>query len=92
MEMGCKMASHKDVEYVVKVAGTLEEKSFRSFDSACAHAIKLSLAYGSVYIDIRVYSTAGAVAAGLREAYRLDPDASATERIEVNVTSWGIVV
>ncbi len=83
--------AHKDVEYHVSPAGSTETKIFRSWGAACNHAVTLSLARGPVYVDIVVYSRAGAKSVGLVDAWEIDPDASVLERIEVNARSWGTV-
>ena len=89
-------ATHRDVEFVVDVPkrASGRERIYRRFDDAAANAILLSMTEGLVYLDVLVWSEAGARwlngDAGV-EQYREDPAASVFERLEIKVNSVGRV-
>lgn len=76
--------THKDVEFHVG------EHVFKKFDEAAAHAVAIAATRGRTeYIDVVIWSRAGARAWGDVETYDEDPDASVFERIEVKAHSLG---
>lgn len=91
------MKKHKDVEFQISETGRhdLTQLTVDRFDEAVARATIMSMTTGSrMYIDVLVYSEAGARALegdeGV-EQYREDPEASVFKRITIKAEDHGRV-
>jgi hypothetical protein len=85
--------SHKDVEYAVEDGGG-QERIFKTADEAAGFAVSLAMSGRTVYIDVLIYSRAGARFYGddhAVEQYDEDPEASVSDRIQVKAESLGRV-
>lgn len=87
--------THKHVEFAVGRENTTEERVFRTFNEAAAHAVARAASDGYRYaIDVLIMSEAGARWYGGDwgvEQYREDPEASVFERLFVKVDYIGRV-
>jgi cold shock CspA family protein len=88
------MAKHKDVEFAVGDAGD-HERIFKDFNEAAGFAFSIAASgRENVYLDVLIFSKAGARAWGGDEAveqYNEDPEASVFERFEIKVNAMGRV-
>lgn len=90
-----KPKKHKDVEFAVERAGTMREQIYKTFDEAAATAIAIAIAASTgeaVYLDVLIYSRAGAKWWGGNEAvemYEGDPEASVSQRVVVRAEDQG---
>jgi hypothetical protein len=86
--------THKDVDYAVDDASG-REVIFKTADEAAGFAVSVALSGRSpVYIDVLIYSRAGAKFYGGDDAveqYDEDPEASVSERIRIKAESEGRV-
>lgn len=86
--------AHKDVEYAVE-DGSGQERIFRTPDEAAGFAVSMGMSGKSpVYIDVLIYSRAGARHYGgdyAVEQYDEDPEASVSDRIRITAESEGRV-
>lgn len=92
--MAKRRKSHKDVEFAVNGAHG-GERIFKTFEEACARAV-ITSASGrqGVSVDVLIHSESGARWWGgdpAVEDYRMDPDASVSDRIEISVNDIGRV-
>lgn len=86
--------THKAVEFhVADPAGGVHV--FKRFDEAAGYAVVSSASRGEkTFIDVLIYSRAGANwwgGSSAVEEYQEDPDASISQRIEVNANNAGRV-
>lgn len=85
--------THKDVEFAVDDSAS-REKVFKSFDAAAGYAVTRALSAGTVFLDVLVFSRAGAKwwsgDDGV-DQYEEDHEASVFERFEIQVNPQGRV-
>jgi hypothetical protein len=88
-----RAARHKDLEFAVSKEKTSQEKIFKTFEDACAHAVAMAVSNGENYVvDVLCWSKAAARAWGGDygvEQYNEDPEASVSERIVIKAESLG---
>lgn len=80
-----------NVDFLVDERTSGRQRSFDSFDEAAAFAVQEALHKEKAYVDICVYDAASARVVGLEEAYKLDPDASVHERVEITANVKGSI-
>jgi len=89
-----RSATHKDVEYAVE-DGSGKERIFKTPDEAAGFAVSMALSGRPAYIDVLIWSRAGAVwyrgSDDGGDEYDEDPEASIFERIRVKAESEGRV-
>lgn len=79
---------HKDVEFAVGDWYT------HNIEKAINRAFGIALSRGNTYLDVLVYSAEGAYWWGGDDAveqYKIDPDASVFERLEIKINNLGMI-
>lgn len=85
--------AHKDVHFEVE-DGSGRNRDFKSFKEAAAFALVMAASGRRTFLDVIVWSRAGARAWGGDDAverYKEDPEASVFERLEIRVNNMGRV-
>lgn len=85
--------THKDVEFAVD-DDSGQQRTFRDFDEAAGFAVAMGATGRDVYLDVLIWSKAGARFYGGDDAveqYEEDPEASVFERLEIRVNPIGRV-
>lgn len=87
--------THRDVEFFAKTENGESEAKFNRFRDAAEHAVVLAASRGGkVFVDVCIYSRAGAQMYGgdhAVEEYEADPEASVHERLVITAVSQGRV-